>query len=108
MKDVKCATITLIGLFKKLFDTMTRRMPVVIKRFLDDGVANNWTNDRYNWSREIVAVTGGSDGIGAKIVQMLASKGIKTVILDIQEPKFVRECMPYSPHLRYNTTATRD
>ena len=41
-----------------------------------------------------MAVTGGSDGIGAKIVQMLASKGIKTVILDIQEPKFVREFLP--------------
>ena len=38
-----------------------------------------------------MVVTGGSDGIGAKIVQMLASKGIKTVILDIQEPKFIRE-----------------
>lgn len=62
-----------------------------IKRFLDEGVSNNWKNDRYNWSREIVAVTGGSDGIGAKIVQMLATKGIKTVILDIQEPKFIRE-----------------
>lgn len=64
-----------------------------IKSFLDQGVANNWKNDRYNWSREIVAVTGGSDGIGAKIVQMLASKGIKTVVLDIQEPKYIRESL---------------
>ena len=63
-----------------------------MKKFLDDGVGNNWKNDRYNWSREIVVVTGGSDGIGAKIVAMLATKGIKTVVLDIQEPKYIREC----------------
>lgn len=69
------------------------------KKFLDDGVGNNWKNDRYNWSREIVVVTGGSDGIGAKIVSMLASKGIKTVILDIQAPKFVRMYTPPN-HLR--------
>jgi len=60
-----------------------------VKKFLDDGVGNNWKNDRYNWSREIVVVTGGSDGIGAKIVAMLATKGIKTVVLDIQEPKYI-------------------
>ncbi|KIW05677.1 uncharacterized protein PV09_03540 [Verruconis gallopava] len=60
-----------------------------VKRFLDQGVANNWRSDRYDWNREIVVVTGGSDGIGAKMVQMLASKGIKVVVLDIQEPKYV-------------------
>lgn len=60
-----------------------------IKRFLDEGVANNWKSDTYNWNKEIVVVTGGSDGIGAKMVQMLASKGIKTVVLDIQEPKYI-------------------
>jgi all-trans-retinol dehydrogenase (NAD+) len=57
-------------------------------KFLDKGVLNNWTNDVYDWKKEIVVVTGGSDGIGAKVVQMLAEKDIKVAILDIQKPKF--------------------
>jgi hypothetical protein len=60
-------------------------------RFLDQGFANNWKSDTYNWNKEIVVVTGGSDGIGAKMVQMLAVRGIKIVILDIQEPKYICE-----------------
>ena len=62
-----------------------------ISGFLDKGVMNNWTNDVYDWKKEIVVVTGGSDGIGALVVQMLAQKGIQVVILDIQEPKFEGE-----------------
>jgi hypothetical protein len=57
-------------------------------RFLGKGVMNNWTNDTYDWSREIVVVTGGSDGIGACVVKLLSELKIKVVILDIQEPKF--------------------
>jgi len=60
-----------------------------VKRFLDEGVGNNWQNDAYNWNKEIVVVTGGSDGIGAKIVAMFAERGIKVVVLDIQEPKYI-------------------
>jgi hypothetical protein len=62
------------------------------KNFLDEGVTNNWKNDKYNWNKEIVVVTGGSDGIGAIIVQMLAERGINVVVLDIQKPKFASEC----------------
>jgi hypothetical protein len=61
-------------------------------RFLGKGVMNNWTNDTYDWSREIVVVTGGSDGIGACIVKLLSELKIKVVILDIQQPKFTRRC----------------
>lgn len=55
---------------------------------LDRGVVNNWTNDTYDWKKEIVVVTGGSDGIGAKVVRFLAERGIKVVVLDIQPLKF--------------------
>jgi all-trans-retinol dehydrogenase (NAD+) len=55
---------------------------------LGTGAQNNWKNDTYDWNKEIVVVTGGSDGIGAHIVKFLAEKGITVVILDIQEPKF--------------------
>jgi 3-oxoacyl-ACP reductase-like protein len=66
--------------------SMARR----ISQYLDTGIPNNWTNDSYNWSREVVVVTGGSDGIGAIVVQLLAERGVKVVILDIQAPKY--EC----------------
>lgn len=62
-----------------------------VSKFLDKGVLNNWKNDVYEWDKEIVVVTGGSDGIGAIVVGMLAQKGVKVVILDVQTPKFDRE-----------------
>jgi all-trans-retinol dehydrogenase (NAD+) len=60
-------------------------------KLLDEAVLNNWTNDVYDWKKEIVVVTGGSDGIGAIVVKLLAEKDIKVVILDIQEPKGASE-----------------
>lgn len=60
-----------------------------ISGFLDTGVSNNWTNDTYDWPKELVVVTGGSDGIGAEIVKLLAEHGIKVAVLDIQEPKYI-------------------
>ncbi|KAI1197750.1 NAD(P)-binding protein [Nemania serpens] len=55
-----------------------------ISKRLSDGVANNWTKDRYNWSEEIAVVTGGAGGIGGHIVKLLAERGTKVVVLDIQ------------------------
>lgn len=47
-------------------------------------MANNWTNDVYDWSKELVVVTGGSDGIGKAIVLLLAERDIRVAVLDIQ------------------------
>ncbi|KAL1384736.1 hypothetical protein HDK64DRAFT_316378 [Phyllosticta capitalensis] len=55
-----------------------------ISNWLSKGVSNNWTNDTYDWNKEIVVVTGGSDGIGKHIVLFLAEKGIKVAVFDIQ------------------------
>ncbi|OAA48646.1 NAD(P)-binding domain protein [Metarhizium rileyi] len=49
-----------------------------------DKLRNNWVNDKYVWSREIVLVTGGAAGIGASMVRCLAEKGITVVVLDVQ------------------------
>jgi NADPH:quinone reductase-like Zn-dependent oxidoreductase len=53
--------------------------------WLDNAVTNNWSQDTYVWSREVVVVTGGSDGIGKVVVHLLAEKGIKVAVLDVQE-----------------------
>lgn len=55
-----------------------------INCFLDSAVANNWVNDTYDWAKEIVVVTGGNDGIGVIVVKLLAERGIKVAVLDVQ------------------------
>jgi len=55
-----------------------------LSNYYSRGALNNWTSDRYDWDKEIVLVTGGADGIGGHIVQFLAEKGIKVVVLDLQ------------------------
>lgn len=56
-----------------------------VSAWLDNAVTNNWSNDTYVWSREVVVVTGGSDGIGKVVVHLLAERGIKVAVLDVQE-----------------------
>lgn len=64
-----------------------------VNSWLNDAVTNNWINDTYNWSREVVVVTGGSDGIGKIIVQLFAEKGIKVAVLDVQELTYTGELL---------------
>ncbi|TLS28490.1 hypothetical protein PpBr36_01123 [Pyricularia pennisetigena] len=59
-----------------------------INNYLSRKSNNNWVSDKYVWSKEIVVVTGGSAGIGAHIVQFLAERGIKVIVLDIQPLTF--------------------
>ncbi|TRX97732.1 hypothetical protein FHL15_001487 [Xylaria flabelliformis] len=55
-----------------------------LSRKYSDRVTNNWTSDRYIWPREIAVVTGGAGGIGGHVVKLLAERGMKVVVLDIQ------------------------
>jgi all-trans-retinol dehydrogenase (NAD+) len=57
-----------------------------------NSVLNRWAEDRWvwtadhggwDWNKEIAVVTGGSNGIGACIVQKLVAHGIKVAILDV-------------------------
>jgi 3-oxoacyl-ACP reductase-like protein len=48
---------------------------------------NNHVHDpTWDWSREVVVVTGGSSGIGAIVVSRFAKSGIKVLILDRNPP----------------------
>lgn len=62
-----------------------------ISDLLSRASINNWQRDTYDWSKEIIVITGGSDGIGARVVQLLAQARPEIpaiVILDIQDPTF--------------------
>ena len=62
-----------------------------INGILNDKVLNNGTVLTWDWDKEIVLITGGSDGIGKEIVLGLADvkKNVKIIILDIQPPTYV-------------------
>jgi all-trans-retinol dehydrogenase (NAD+) len=46
-----------------------------------------WRSDRHQWewSKEVAVVTGGCSGIGEEIVKGLARRGVRVVVLDVQE-----------------------
>ncbi|QIW98514.1 hypothetical protein AMS68_004032 [Peltaster fructicola] len=56
----------------------------VINSFLDRRALNNGVKDQYDWEKEVVLITGGSDGIGKHVALMLASRKIKVAVLDVQ------------------------
>lgn len=55
--------------------------------FLNRFAINRWSlkNDKakWNWSKEIAVVTGGSGGIGAYVVKQLVAHGISVAVLDV-------------------------
>lgn len=73
-----------------------------VNRFLSQGALNNWQRDSWDWEKELVVITGGSDGIGKLLVHHFAAKNVKTIILDIQEPTYELRKDPFpapSPQL---------
>jgi phosphoglycerate dehydrogenase-like enzyme len=52
---------------------------------------NNWTKAK-SWDneRELVLITGGCSGIGKQIASSLVRKGVRVVVLDIQDPVFTQ------------------
>jgi all-trans-retinol dehydrogenase (NAD+) len=54
-----------------------------LNRYLSYRAMNNGVSASFDWSKEIVLVTGGSNGIGAACAQQLASGGTRVVVLDV-------------------------
>lgn len=59
-----------------------------INRYLSRRALNNGVSATFDWKKEIVLVTGGSDGIGAATVKKLAERGTTIVVLDIRPLNF--------------------
>ena len=59
-----------------------------ISGLYSDVVRNNWARDKYDWPREVAVVTGGAGGIGGHIARILADRGVKVAVLDIQPMTF--------------------
>ncbi|KAJ0327668.1 hypothetical protein COL5a_005638 [Colletotrichum fioriniae] len=54
---------------------------------LSEATLNNFTQDKYDWRRDLVVVTGGSGGLGDKLVRKLAKNCIKVISLDVVPPR---------------------
>ena len=66
-----------------------------VNRYLSRQALNNGVQATFDWKKEIVLVTGGSDGIGAATVQKLSRRGTSVIVLDIRPLTYdARENLP--------------
>ncbi|KAI9658305.1 MAG: hypothetical protein M1821_002438 [Bathelium mastoideum] len=85
--------------FKRLRQALLLGLIFRTSDALDRLVANNWTRAKYDWKKEIAVVTGGSDGVGKIIVQLLAERGTAVCVLDIQPLTYEGNSFPGLPLL---------
>jgi all-trans-retinol dehydrogenase (NAD+) len=65
-----------------------------VNRWMSRRALNNGVKARFDWPKEIIVVTGGAGGIGAKTVQRLAARGSKVVVLDVLPLTFPKCKLP--------------
>jgi len=55
-----------------------------LNKWLSRMALNGYTKDpTWNWKKEVIVVTGGSSGIGAKLALKLSGAGLTVIILDV-------------------------
>lgn len=91
--------------FRRVHKLLYFALALRVSGWLSQRKLNNGRKDKYDWSREIVLVTGGSAGIGGEMVKMLDEQGIKVVVMDVQPLSF-RACKSFSPQHCKTSTAT--
>ena len=77
-----------------------------VNRALSRRALNNGVDSKFDWSKEIIVVTGGSGGIGAEAAQKLALHGSKVIVVDVM-PLTYPKCMedPAASHTNANANA---
>ncbi|KKZ61467.1 hypothetical protein EMCG_00129 [[Emmonsia] crescens] len=74
---------------KALIGVLALSILRTVNRTLSSQAVNNWQSQRpWDNKRELVLITGGCGAIGKQIMLELAQKGIKVVIMDMNEPTF--------------------
>lgn len=59
-----------------------------LNRWLSRRSVNNYAIDKsWDWTKELVVLTGGSSGIGAKILSRLEKDNVKVINLDVNPPE---------------------
>ncbi|KAK7700067.1 hypothetical protein SLS57_012235 [Botryosphaeria dothidea] len=79
-----------------------------LSSWLSQWSLNNFVRDKtWDWSKEIVLITGGSSGIGAEIVSRFAHLKIKTIVLDVVAPdsSALESGMVYYHHVDLTSTS---
>lgn len=72
--------------FKRLKLLLYLSILKIVTQWYSKKALNNWAVDkRWNWCCEVAVVTGGAGGIGGHITQLLAGKGVRVAVLDIQD-----------------------
>lgn len=74
----------------KVITVVVALVLIRLNKALSRRARNNAVSDRYDWSKEIVVITGGSSGIGDCLVKRLSERGIKVAILDVVPPPETR------------------
>ncbi|KAL9617671.1 MAG: hypothetical protein Q9160_007546 [Pyrenula sp. 1 TL-2023] len=74
----------------------------LVNNALSRRALNNALSDPYDFKRELVLITGGSDGIGKEVTLLLASRDVRVVVLDVQPLTYT----PPPPVTYYNCDIT--
>ncbi|KAI4238140.1 MAG: hypothetical protein LQ349_001313 [Xanthoria aureola] len=59
-----------------------------LNNLLSTAALDNWNGSKHEWDKEIVVITGGSDGIGKLLALLLQETGAKIAIMDVQPLTF--------------------